>query len=298
MATHADMQIHISHLTKKYGEKKGIFDLSLDVANGEVFGFLGPNGAGKTTTVRHLLGFLSPDAGTCSIAGFDSRTQSHKYKANLGYLPGEIAFFDEMKGDVFLEWMRELRGTKAPRKDELLERFDFDPSGRIKRMSKGMKQKLGLVAAFMDDPQVFILDEPTSGLDPLMQNRFVDLLLEEKDKGKTIFLSSHSFEEVEKTCDRVGIIKDGVLQDLAQIDALKAARRRIYTVYFASDDMAQTFIEEGFDVTFHNRHRVDVSIVGDINPLLASLTKYRVTGLDVVSQDLEDIFLGYYGGDK
>lgn len=291
-----DAIIQIDGLTKRFDEKKGVFDLHLDIKKGEVFGFLGPNGAGKTTTVRHLMGFIQPDQGACSISGHNCWRDSHLFKGDLGYLPGEIAFFDDMKGDAFLRFMTELRGTTSPRKEEMLERFDFNPTGRIKKMSKGMKQKLGLVAAFMDDPEVFILDEPTSGLDPLMQNRFVELLLEEKKRGKTIFLSSHSFEEVEKTCDRVGLIKDGVLQEVAQIDQLKSARRRVFSVTFLDPGVAQRFLQEGFEVVFHNEHRVDVAITGDINPFIQAIGRYEVTGLDVVSQSLEDIFMGYYGG--
>lgn len=204
--------ISIEKLTRDYGDGKGIFDVSFGVGNGEVFGFLGPNGAGKTTTIRHLMGFIRPKTGKCTISGLDCWTQSSEIQKNLGYIPGEINFFDDMSGTEFLDFSAKYRGFQdSGRKKALLERFELNPKGKIKKMSKGMKQKIGIVAAFMHDPDILILDEPTSGLDPLMQSRFVELIAEEKKRGKTILLSSHMFEEVERTCDRIGIIREGKL---------------------------------------------------------------------------------------
>ncbi|WP_235601380.1 ABC transporter ATP-binding protein [Tissierella sp. P1] len=200
--------ITVSNLTKDYGKNRGIFDLSFEIHKGEVFGYLGPNGAGKTTTIRHLLGFLNADKGECHIGQLNCRTDAEQIQRDLGYLPGEIAFFDDMSGIGYLKFIANMRGMKNFEKmNELISYFELDPSGRIKKMSKGMKQKIGIVSAFMHDPSTLILDEPTSGLDPLMQNKFIELILNEKSKGKTILMSSHSFEEVERTCDRIGIIK-------------------------------------------------------------------------------------------
>ena len=202
--------IKINNLTKDYGNKKGIFNVNISIKKGEVFGFLGPNGAGKTTTIRNLMGFIRPDSGTCSILGMDCFKESEKIKEKLGYLAGEIAFFDDLTGIKLLNFLADMKGIKDKGKmNELIERFELDPRGKVKKMSKGMKQKIGIISAFMSDAEVFILDEPTSGLDPLMQNRFVDLVLEEKKKGKTILMSSHIFEEIEKTCDRTAIIRNG-----------------------------------------------------------------------------------------
>ena len=202
--------IEIIGLTKDYGDHKGIFDLTFTVEEGEVFGYLGPNGAGKTTTIRHLMGFLNPDKGSSKILGLDCRSERAEIMKHLGYLPGEIAFFDGMSGMEFLNFMAEMRGlTDVSLRDKLVDLFELDTKGKIRKMSKGMKQNLGIVCAFMHDPRVLILDEPTSGLDPLMQKTFANLILEEKSKGKTILMSSHSFEEVERTCDRVGIIRQG-----------------------------------------------------------------------------------------
>ncbi len=174
--------IRIENLVRDYGGGKGIFYVSFHVNQGEAFGFLGPNGAGKTTTIRHLMGFLKPKSGQCTIDGLDCWNERDKVQARLGYIPGEISFFDDMSGTEFLKFISEYRkiGTQS-RKEELLERFELDPKSKIKKRSKGMKQKLGIVAAFIHNPDILILDEPTSGLDPLMQNRFIDLVVEEKN---------------------------------------------------------------------------------------------------------------------
>ena len=179
--------IEMKHLTKDYGNQRGIFDVSFSVKKGEVMGFLGPNGAGKTTAIRHLLGFSTPDHGTCMINGMDCFHKAKDIHRSLGYLPGEIAFMDDMTGKQFLKFAADLKGMKNQgRMQELMDMFSLDPRGRIKKMSKGMKQKIGIVCAFMDSPDLYILDEPTSGLDPLMQNQFVELILEEKKRGATI----------------------------------------------------------------------------------------------------------------
>ena len=179
--------INIQNLTRDYGSKKGVFDVSIQVEKGEVFGFLGPNGAGKTTTIRHLMGFINPKIGSCQIDGLDCWKNHDEIQKRLGYIPGEINFFDDLTGKEFLKFVADYRDVgKDNRMQEMIERFELDTRSKIKKMSKGMKQKLGIVAAFMHDPDILILDEPTSGLDPLMQNRFVELIAEEKKKGKTI----------------------------------------------------------------------------------------------------------------
>ena len=291
--------IAIEHLTRDYGEGRGIFDLSLRVKHGEVFGYLGPNGAGKTTTIRHLMGFLTPKKGTCAIDGLDCFKQAAEIKEFLGYLPGEIAFYDSMTGVEFLNFMAEMRGMKDRAKMEKLISFvDLNPKGKIRKMSKGTKQKLGLVSAFMHDPEVLILDEPTSGLDPLMQNRFIRLVLNEKKKGTTILMSSHSFEEVERTCDRVGIIRAGELVALDSVAALKAERHKIYRVSFATAREAADFAARctGTRQLREHPHLVEVRVAGSMDGFLKMLTGYHIMELDTVSQDLEDIFMQYYGG--
>jgi ABC-2 type transport system ATP-binding protein len=218
--------IEVKNCTMLYSSKKGITDVSFQVKEGEVFGYLGPNGAGKTTTIRCMLGFMKAQSGEVIINGCNSWTDAAKIQANVGYIPGEMSLFDEMTGIEFLNFLLQMRNVQdKSRLNELLVRFDLDPKGKIRKMSKGMKQKVGLIAAFMHDPQIYILDEPSSGLDPLMQQVFVDLIKEERKRGKTILMSSHSFEEVDKTCDRIAMIRDGksfwlrILRSLSNIVA-------------------------------------------------------------------------------
>jgi len=216
--------IEIQNLTKDYGNSTGIFDVTLGIKKGEVFGFLGPNGAGKTTTMRHLLGFIKSDSGTCKIAGLDCWDKPQEIQKIIGYIAGEIALPEGMNGQMLCEQIAKMRGADIKRVKELCEYFVINPNTKIKRMSKGMKQKIALVLAFMHDPDILLLDEPTSGLDPLMQEKFVELILKEKKRGKTIMLSSHIFNEVEKTCDRVMIIKHGRI--IAEIDMQGIEKRK------------------------------------------------------------------------
>ncbi len=267
--------INVENLTRDYGAGKGIFDVSIQVEQGEVFGFLGPNGAGKTTTIRHLMGFIKPKTGNCHIHGLDCWKNSDKIQKSLGYIPGEISFFDDMTGNDFLKFVSQYRNIENDNRiQEMLERFELDPKGKIKKMSKGMKQKIGIVTAFMHDPDILILDEPTSGLDPLMQNRFIDLIAEEKKKGKTILLSSHMFEEVERTCDRIGIIRNGKLVTTDSVETLRKRHMHTYNVHLDSPEAAKNFARD-FD-GICNGSEVTVA----------------------AKQSLETIFMHYYGGEK
>lgn len=289
--------IEISGLTKDYGNRKGIFDLTFQINEGEVFGYLGPNGAGKTTTIRHLMGFLTADKGDAKILGKNCRSDSAEIMKSLGYLPAEIAFFDGMNGLDFLKFMGEMRGlTDTSYRDKLIEKFELDTNGRIRKMSKGMKQKLGIICAFMHDPKVLILDEPTSGLDPLMQKTFADLIVEEKTKGKTILMSSHSFEEIERTCDRVGIIRQGKLVATENIHNLKEKRRKTYVITFDTPIAAEAFKEkDGYDKITVNGSTAKASITGNVSHFIHELSNYKILDLDTESSSLEDIFMQYYG---
>lgn len=288
--------IEIKNLTRDYGNNRGVFDISFSVKEGEVFGFLGPNGAGKTTTIRHLMGFLKPEKGSCVINGLDCWRDSSEIQAKLGYIAGEINFFDDMTGSDFLNFLEQYRGIKANGfKKELLDRFELDARGKLKKMSKGMKQKVGIVAAFMHDPEVLILDEPTSGLDPLMQNRFIELVTEEKAKGKTILMSSHMFEEVERTCHNVGIIKNGKLVITNSVDALKAAQTKKYIVTFESSKAAEEFCKENLQTEALTHHRVAVTVHDDMREWIAAMNRYPVTNISAPTQGLEEIFMQYYG---
>ena len=289
--------IEISGLTKDYGNHKGIFGLSFTVEEGEVFGYLGPNGAGKTTTIRHLMGFLNPDKGSARIFGMDCRTQRAEIMNHLGYLPGEIAFFDGMSGMEFLNFMARMRGLKdTSLSDRLIDMFELDAASRIRKMSKGMKQKLGIICAFMHDPRVLILDEPTSGLDPLMQKKFSELILEEKKRGKTILMSSHSFEEVERTCDRAGIIRQGEHVAIENMRDLRQKRRKVFLLEFDSPASAASFAGSGgFNILEVNENIVKLSILGNASGLIKALEGYNVLDLNTETSSLEDIFMHYYG---
>ena len=288
--------IEIDHITKDYGNGRGVFDISFQVKKGEVLGFLGPNGAGKTTTIRQLMGFLRPDSGSVQILGMDCFHDAHKIADSLGYLPGEIAFIDAMTGIKFIRFIANMKGMKdLGRAPELMEQFELNPSAKIKKMSKGTKQKIGIICAFMQDPDILLLDEPTSGLDPLMQNEFIDLILEEKERGKTILLSSHIFEEVERTCDRAAIIREGKLAAVENIDALRQNKQKIVEVHFPTVEIAKA-CAASMPSSTQKGSIVSVKIKGNMDDFIKQVANYPVTDLDIKAQTLEEIFMHFYGG--
>ena len=295
--------ITATELTKDYGNQKGIFSVNLDVKKGEVFGFLGPNGAGKTTTIRTLMGFIRPDHGSCSILGMDCFHDVAKIQNRLGYLAGEIAFIEDMTGMQMLKFIAEMKGVSdTSRMLELMDFFELDPRGKVKKMSKGMKQKIGIIAAFLNDPEVILLDEPTSGLDPLMQKRFVELILREKQKGKTILMSSHIFEEIERTCDRTAIIRAGKIVAVEEMESLTDKRRNQYEVRLKSKESVATLQTELKQNGPKNIRLIETDgtqmvfeIGGKIEEFLAWISRYPIKQFDVKKQSLEEIFLQYYG---
>lgn len=245
------------------------------------------------------MGFIKGDKGGCSINGLNCFDKSSEIQKILGYLPGEIAFLDDMTGIKFIKFVAEMKGIKDLSKaNELIERFQLNPKGKIKKMSKGMKQKIGIVCAFMQEPEILILDEPTSGLDPLMQNEFIKLIEEEKEKGRTILMSSHSFEEIEKTCDRVAIIKHGKIVSVDDITTLKESKRKLYNITFENEKIAKEFINEGFKVKEIKDNNIVVIIKGDIMPFIRALGKYKILNLQSYTESLEDLFMHFYGGEN
>ncbi len=289
------MGIQVEHLTKTFPNGKGIFDVSFEVKEGEVFGFLGPNGAGKSTTIRHLMGFMKPGSGTAAINGLDAWKEGPDIQKIVGYLPGEIAFVEGMDGKQFLHLLSGMRGLKDfTKRDQLIDRFQFDVKTPIRKMSKGMKQKVGIVAAFMHDPNILILDEPTSGLDPLMQNVFIDLILEEKAKGKTILMSSHMFGEIDRTCDRVGMIKDGKLVAVEEVRHMQTMQRKLFDVTVSTREEAERIRSAGFTVIEAEPLRLKVAVQGDYNRFIQALSQCQISNLDIHSQSLEEIFMHYY----
>lgn len=291
--------IDVNGLTCDYGRGRGVFDLKFSVEPGEVFGFLGPNASGKTTTIRHLMGYAKPSSGSCQIEGRDCFQSAAVIQETLGYLPGDIYLFPDMSGKAFLSFMAKYRGMKhTGRIKELTDRFELDIRQPIRRMSKGAKQKLALVCAFMHDPNILILDEPTASLDLLMQQAFIDLILEEKKKGKTILMSSHRFSEVEKTCDRIAILKKGRLKTVSSLEELRKTERRVYIVTLENKEAAQALCRENINVLETDGRMVKVAVYRDLRNLLSILINYPVSTLDNVGQSLEEIFMHYYGGEE
>ena len=288
--------IEIKNLTKDYGNSRGIFDISLEVKRGEVYGFIGTNGSGKTTTIRNMMGFIRPDYGEVSILGMDSWKKSVEIKRYVSYVPGEIAFPRLATGSVFLKSQAEYLGvTDYTYMNELISRFQLDPTANLKRMSKGMKQKTALVAALMGDKEILILDEPTTGLDPLMRDVFLDLIREEKAKGKTIFMSSHIFEEIEEVCDKAAMIKDGHLFDLMDVYELRHKAMKTFYVTFVNPvdlDHVKSRCGSfyGIEETASNTLKM-IFPMKDTKHILSILKNYKVSSLSEEHDTLKNRFI-------
>ncbi len=289
------MVIQTEKLTKHYGSSRGIEDINLSVKKGEVFGFLGPNGSGKTTTIRILLDFIRASSGRARLFGMDVHADSIRIKSRIGYLPGEYGMYEKMRAVEYLQFLGSLRNDKEPPlRDKLIERLGLDTSRRIKSLSHGTKQKLALVQAFMHDPELLILDEPTSGLDPLIQQQFYELLLEMKNRGKSVFFSSHILSEVERVCDRVAILREGKLVGLHEISELKKFRLKRIEVTFKQDLDESIFRLEGVRKIEKNAQTVRLWVNANINYILRILSEYPIDNISCQDARLEDIFLEYY----
>jgi ABC-2 type transport system ATP-binding protein len=292
--------LRTSHLTKFYGKQRGIDDINLEVKQGEVFGYLGPNGAGKTTTIRTLLDFIRPTRGAATIFGFDSRAGSVETRRRIGYLPGELSMYGNLTGDELLRYVASLRGgIDLSYAIELAKRMDCDLTRRLKALSHGNRQKIGLIQAFMHKPQLIILDEPTIGLDPLMQQEFYHLINEARTDGRTVFLSSHILPEVERVCDRVGIIRDGKLVAVETVETLKSRALRRLEIHFA-----RAVPPEGFvsilgvqDVVVHD-NMLSCTVIGSLDALVKAAARFEVVNIVSHEPSLEEVFLTYYGGGK
>ncbi len=295
--------IEINNLTKDYGHNRGIFDVSISVKKGEVYGFLGPNGAGKTTTIRHIMGFSRPAKGSVSVNGLSCFENASNIQKTLGYLPGEVALPEKLTGHEFIKMMTELRGLKDDTHTKyLLEKFELDPSGVLKKMSLGTKRKLAIVTAFMHDPEVLVLDEPTSGLDPLMQEKFIEFIKEEKQRGKTIILSSHIFAEIDATCDRISIIKEGRIVSTFIAEELKKAESKTFEVEFLSiDDFKRfttaTFESDVIEIIEVDKDKKQVKFKTNdtkINEFMKIISTYELKFLSEIKFTLEDYFMKFY----
>ena len=292
--------IHTEGLTKHYGDVKALIDLDLSVERGEIFGFLGPNGAGKTTMIRTILDEIRPTAGKASIVGLDSHADSVEIRRHIGYVPGDLAMYPNLTGRDTLTYFANLRGgVDWTYVDALADRLDADLSKKVGDLSSGNRQKVGLIQAFMNKPEVLIMDEPSSGLDPLVQREFQALMREVIANGSTVFLSSHTLSEVQRVADRVGIIRHGKLIALEAVANLRSKGIRKVELFFDGPVDAAVFepLPGVRDVAVQNHH-VTLSFSGQMETLLGVITN-RYTLLDISTQeaDLEEIFLTYYRDD-
>jgi len=292
-----EIAIELKELAKEYQRGYGIKELSLTIEAGSVFGLLGPNGAGKTTTIRLLMGFMQADSGEAKIYGLDCWQDRTELKKYVSYLPGELRFLENLTGAEFLRLVEGLHENKqeiAINRTKLLKRLELNPEMPIRKMSKGMKQKLGIVTALMTDKPVLLLDEPTSGLDPLMQQVFVELLLAEKEKGKTIFMSSHHFPEVEKTCDQVGILRKGKLLALEKPSNLIAGERQSFEVEVAREEDVAILQQSGLTLQPLDGHTFAIHVEGAPKALWQTLAQVEVKRFQQRRLELEKAFLNYY----
>ncbi len=293
-----DTVIHTENLTKFYGRQRGVLGLNLEVRRGEVFGYLGPNGAGKTTTIRTLLDFIRPTRGHATIFGLDTRKNSGEIRQRVGHLPGELALYENLTGAELLRYVGHLRGG-AERKsvEQLAARLDSDLSRPIRSLSHGSRQKIGLIQALMHKPELLVLDEPTLGLDPLVQQEFYRLLAEIKAEGRTVFLSSHILPEVERICDRVGIIREGRLITVDDVATLKSRALRRLEIHFATAVPQEAFARVAGvrDLTVENSV-LRCTVMGSLDALIKAAAQFEVVNVISHEPSLEEIFLAYYSG--
>jgi ABC-2 type transport system ATP-binding protein len=282
-------------LTKSYGRRRGIVDVTLTVAEGEVFGFLGPNGAGKTTTIRTLVGLLRPTSGHATVFGLDAWAAAPEVHRRLSYLGSDPGYLGELTAAEQLDYLARLRGLARAAWRPLAERFELDPTVRIRRLSRGNRQKVGVVQAFMGEEPLLMLDEPTSGLDPLMQREFLALLTEVRAAGRTIFLSSHNLPEVERSCDRVGIIRDGRIVDMTSVSDLVASHWRSVSLVLAQPAPRGIFDLPNVRVVDATARDVHLMVQGEVNPLLGRIAQLDVTDISIETLEVEDLFLRFYG---
>ena len=297
-----EVVISVKGLTKDYGKGRGIFDISFDVYKGTVFGYCGTNGSGKTTTLRHIMGFIKPDSGSVTVKGLDAWKDADEIKKYVGYLPGEIAFPQVENGSEFLKIQAESIGlTDMSKAEAIINALQLDPTANLKRMSKGMKQKTAIAAAFMHSPEIIILDEPTTGLDPLMRDVFVNIIKAEKARGATIIMSNHMFDELEETCDYVGFIKDGHLIDVVDMEKMRNTPYRDYVIKFANEkdyknvDTSKMEILEKDDFELSLTVRVDLK---NTNEMVSELRNRDISSVSEKKHTLEEYFMNDIGGQK
>lgn len=294
--------ISVKNLTKDYGQGRGVFDISFDIEKGTTFGYCGTNGSGKTTTIRHIMGFLKPDKGEVKVKGLDAWKDSEEIKKYIGYVPGEIAFPDVESGTTFLNIQANMLGiTDMSKAEQVINALQLDPTANLRRMSKGMKQKTALVAAFMRQPEILILDEPTTGLDPLMRKAFIDLIKEEKAKGTTIFMSNHMFDELEETCDQVAFIKDGHIIDIVDMKKIHSRPFREYEIVFLDKESFEKADTSQVEVLDKDEKDLRIIVKVDLpktDGMIRELRKHNIKSIKEKQYTLEKYFLEHVKGEN
>jgi len=300
MTTSKAAPLVVQKLTKTYGRARGVAQLSFSLKEGEVFGFLGPNGAGKTTTIRTILNFLHPSSGSVSIFGLDSVTQSVEAKRHIGYLAGDFAAYLDLTGEQFLHYLGALSSADhADTARYLATRFKAELTRPLKELSKGNRQKIGIIQAFMHKPKLLILDEATSGLDPLMQEEFYSVLREARDDGATIFISSHNLSEVQKVCDRAAFIREGKLVSIEAIAQMQQMSVHRFTVWFGQKVTQKDFEHlKGIEEIVIEGDQGHFVLSGSVDGFIKALAKHKILNIDRQETELEDLFMRYYRGES
>ncbi|MFA6271531.1 MAG: ABC transporter ATP-binding protein [Patescibacteria group bacterium] len=285
--------IEVNQLSKYFGKNKAVDNISFSVEKGEIFGFLGPNGAGKTTTIRCMMDFIRPTSGNINILGLNAQKDSVKLKKKIGYLSGNLRLYDKWTGQDHIDFVSKLNGGMDIAK-EISGKFNFDPTQKVKALSSGNKQKLGIIMAFMTKPELLIMDEPTNALDPLLQNTMYDLIDELTKNGTTIFMSSHNLSEVDRICHKVGIIKHGKMVATESIRNLKDKRLYNVTAYFTDDFEINKFELKGVSIKKKIAGGLILGVRGDLNALVRELSQYNLKDLHIEHASLEEIFIEFY----
>jgi len=287
--------IVIDNLYKSYGKVQAVKGISMHVEQGEIFGFLGPNGAGKTTTIRCMLDVIRPTSGTLRVLGLDAQRDKMELHQRIGYLPGDVRLPGQMTGKQVINYFSRLQGREPVLLNDLVERFDVEMKRPLKSYSKGMRQKIGVVLAFMCDPQVLILDEPTSGLDPLLQRTFNEFLLEEQARGKTIFMSSHIMSDVEKVCQRVAVIRQGEIVTIEEVEKLRQkAGQRVIVEFGDAVDADEVARMPGVSMVTSHNSAYHFNVSGSMDALIKALSHHKVLRLQAEEAPLEEVFLKFY----
>ncbi|NKF07313.1 ABC transporter ATP-binding protein [Clostridium gasigenes] len=289
-----DIIIETKNLTKSYGKSRGIIDVNLTVEQGEIFGFIGPNGAGKSTTIRTLLSLINKTSGEAKIFGLDCEKDKVQILKEVGYLPSEVFYYENMKAKDLLNYSASFYGKDcSARIKELSEALELDLNKKIEDMSLGNKKKVGIVQGLLHSPKLIILDEPTSGLDPLMQKKFFEIIKKENERGATVLFSSHILSEVQKICDRVAIIKEGRIIKTEKISDLKQSAYKKVTFNITDEAPKELNISGSKNVEI-NGQNIAFLYKGNINSLLDEIGKFQLTNIDITEPSLEEIFMHYY----